>query len=388
MLTHTLTTEYTALFAIVYLLLNIEKLKNKDVIKKIIINAIFIIFISSFFLMPLIEYKLYSEYTIFSTDAMFYRGEHVAATTISLVQLFKDIEPDGISFALGITFTVLMLLGLFTYRKMENKDKSNCLSFLVIAMISLFMATRFFPWTIMPNCISTMQFAWRMLAFFEFAMTVFCGYNLFTAISIASHDKNEWMKELLVLASTVLIIITMSNVNYSYKYEEQKKLSDKEYEEWVQSQEILSPYSINREYLPYSTKNKTSDYIVRRDNNIHVISGYADIQDQEKDKLVFRCNAKNVLEGTVLEVPFINYPGYKIILETGDKKQKIDYYQSEYGFIVITIPENMENVNISVKYTGTIIEKVAYIISLASTVVFIIYLVYIKRKDKLNESKT
>lgn len=385
MLTHTLTTEYTALFAIIYLLLNIQKLKNKDVIKKIIVNVIFIITISMFFLAPLLEYRLYSEYTIFSADAMFYKGEDVAATTISLVQLFKDLEPDGVSFTLGITFTVLMLLGIFTYRKMDNQDKANCLSFLVIAMISLFMTTRFFPWTIMPDLVSTMQFAWRMLAFFEFAMAIFCGYNLFTAISMASNKKNEWMKELLVVASIVLIIITMSNINYNYKYEEQKKLPDKEYEEWIKSKEVLSVYSINREYLPY--KKKINEYILSRDNNAHIISGYAEIQEQKKDKLIFNCNAENVLEGTVIELPFISYPGYTITLESDNQKQNIDYYESENGFIEIKILDNMKSVNINVEYTGTIVEKISYIISGISVILFIMYLLYIKRKEKLNDSK-
>lgn len=313
---------------------------------------------------------------------MFYRGEHVVATTISLVQLFKDLEPDGVSFTLGITFIALMLLGLFTYRKMSNQDKSNCLSFLVIAMISLFMATRFFPWQIMPDFISTMQFAWRMLAFFEFAMAVFCGYNLFTAISIGAKNKKKWLKELLVLSSITLIIITMSKINYNYKYEEPKNLSDEEYQTWVQNQGVLSVYSINREYLPHK-ENRINDYIAKRDNNVHVIFGNADVQDQNKDKLTFNCSAKNVSEGTKIELPFLNYPGYTITLESDNKKEKINYEQSENGFIEITIPKNMESVNINARYTGTTIEKVSYIISGISIVLFIMYLLYMKRKYRL-----
>lgn len=123
-LTHTLTTEYTAIFAIIYLLLNFYKLKNKEVIKKIILNIAFILLISSVFLIPLIEYKSYGEYTIFSAEGMQYRGEDVARTTINILQLFKDTEPNGVSFKLGIPFIILMLLGIVTFNKMENQDKS------------------------------------------------------------------------------------------------------------------------------------------------------------------------------------------------------------------------------------------------------------------------
>lgn len=386
MLTHTLTTEYTAMFAIIYILLNIPKLKDKEIVKKIVINVIFIITITSFFLIPLLEYKLHSEYRIFSPDVMYYRGEYVAGTAISLAQLFKDFEPNGVSFTLGITFTILMLLGVITYKKMNNQDKSNYLSFLVIAIISLYMTNRFFPWSIMPYFVATMQFAWRMLAFFEFAMSVLCGYNLFTFINMATKNKKKWFKELLSFSAVAIIIITMSKVNYNYKYEEHKKMTDDQYEKWAQSQEFLSIYSINREYLPCNED--MADYIIKRDNNAHVISGKAELKNQNKENLIFECTAINVVQDTQIELPFVNYPGYKITLEHNGEKEQIEYYQSDNGFISISIPKNMESVNISIKYVGTIIEKISYIITIISLILFIIYLIYMKRKDKFNETKT
>lgn len=386
-LTHTLTTEYTAIFAIVYLLLNAYKLKNKEVIKKIIINTLFILLISAFFLVPLLEYKLHTEYTIFSAEAMQYRGEDVAQTTISLKQLIKDTEPDGVSFALGIPFIVLILLGIITFRKMTNPDKSNCIVFLVIAMISLFMTTRFFPWYIMPNCISTMQFAWRMLTFFEFAMAVFCGYNIFTLIEMITNSKKNWSRGLLLILSITVVVITMSKIDYNYKYEESKQLSDIEYEAWVQSKDSLSPYSINREYLPYSTRENLQTYALQRENRAYVISGDVDILEQSKNNLTFSLTAKKASNGAIIELPFFNYPGYTVLIENNDTKQKIDYHESECGFIEITIPEQMTNVKIDVKYTGTLIEKLSYFISITSIIIFVVYLLYIKRKDQLNDTK-
>ena len=387
MLTHTLTTEYTAIFAIAYLLLNAYKIKNKEVIKKIIINIIFILLISAFFLVPLLEYRLHSEYTIFSADAMQYRGKDVARTTISLIQLFKDTDPDGVSFILGIPFIILILLGIVTFRKMTNQDKSNCIAFLVIAMISLFMTTRFFPWSIMPNCISTMQFAWRMLAFFEFAMAVFCGYNVFTVITMISNSKDNWLSGLLLILSAILITITMAKIDYNYKYEEQKQLSDIEYEDWIKSKDKLSPYSINREYLPYSTKGNLKTYTLQREDRAYIISGEANILEQNKNNLTFSLTAENVSDGAIIELPFFNYPGYTVLIENNNTKQKVDYHESEFGFIEITIPEQMKNVKIDVKYTGTVIEKLSYVISIISAILFIVYLLYIKRKDKLNDKK-
>lgn len=386
-LTHTLTTEYTAIFAIIYLLLNFYKLKNKEVIKKIILNIAFILLISSVFLIPLIEYKSYGEYTIFSAEGMQYRGEDVARTTINILQLFKDTEPNGVSFKLGIPFIILMLLGIVTFNKMENQDKSNFLAFLIIGIISLFMTTRFFPWGIMPDIFSTLQFAWRMLAFFEFTMAILCGYNIFTAITLLKNNDKNWTVGLGLMLSVIMIITTMAKVNYDYRYEETKTLSDTEYEMWVQSQDKLSPYLINREYLPQKALKSLRIYKDSRKDKAYIISGKADIEEETKNGLSYSLTAKNVFEGTSIELPFYNYPGYKITVEHENTKEKIGYRESENGYIEIRIPTQMENVKIYVNYEGTIIEWISYIVSMISFIVFIMYVFYVKRKDKLNDTK-
>ena len=385
-LTHTLSTEYTAIFSLIYILLNFNKLKNKEVLKKIAINVIFIITITSFFWIPLLEYRLHSNYSIFSSDAMGYTGADVSQNTISLMQLIKDIDSTKVSFSLGIGFLVFILLGIVTYRKMENKDKSNYLSFLLIAIISLFMATKYFPWRVMPNCISTMQFAWRMLMFFEFACATLCGYNLYTLINILNKNNSKNIEKLFAVLTSILIVITMSKVNYNYRYEEFKKTNDNDYEKWIQSQERISPYKINREYLPRKRDKDINKYIATRDYNIHIIYGKATILEQNKDKLNFKAKLTEVEKETKLELPFINYPGYKIELENDKYKKVLKYEESEYGFIQITIPEDMENANIKVQYTGTPLEKISYIISIIGVIGFIIYLSNKKRKEKI-ESK-
>ena len=385
-LTHTLSTEYTAIFSLIYILLNFNKLKNKEVLKKIAINVIFIITITSFFWIPLLEYRLHSNYSIFSSDAMGYTGADVSQNTISLMQLIKDIDSTKVSFSLGIGFLVFILLGIVTYRKMENKDKSNYLSFLLIAIISLFMATKYFPWRVMPNCISTMQFAWRMLMFFEFACATLCGYNLYTLINILNKNNSKNIEKLFAVLTSILIVITMSKVNYNYRYEEFKKTNDNDYEKWIQSQERISPYKINREYLPRKRDKDINKYIATRDYNIHIIYGKATILEQNKDKLNLKAKLTEVEKETKLELPFINYPGYKIELENDKYKKVLKYEESEYGFIQITIPEDMENANIKVQYTGTPLEKISYIISIIGVIGFIIYLSNKKRKEKI-ESK-
>ncbi len=179
-LTHTISTEYSAIFALLYIIFNFKQLKNKEVIKKIAINVIFILAITAFFTVPLMEHKILGNYVIFNSTSMRSLPSDVQNSTIKISQLFKDIgEVNGVSFKIGIPLIILTLLGIVSYKKVDKNIRSEYITFAVIAMISLAMVTKLFPWIIMPNILTTLQFAWRMLAFFEFALSIICAINLY-----------------------------------------------------------------------------------------------------------------------------------------------------------------------------------------------------------------
>lgn len=384
MLTHTISTEYTAIFAFIYLLCNFNKLKNKEVITKIIINLVFIIMISAFFLGPLLEYRNYSDYIIFSSINMNSTGEHVASEALNISQLFKNPENiEDVSFNIGAVFFVSMLLGIYTYRKMNEENKEIYLAFLLIAIISIFMATKYFPWIIMPEFITVLQFPWRMLQFFEFAMAVLCGYNIIILIENVSKSKIAYSGFLLLIISA--IIIGMSNLNYNCKHKDIENTRDLEFQEEVISKDKMDVFSINREYLPcVISNNDMFNYIRNREDKIYILSGNAAIIEETKNNLTLDCKIKNIEEGTIIELPFLNYPGYRITIKTDEYEKNIKYGQSENGFIKIEIPKEFISGELNVKYTGTSIEKVSYIISAISMILFTIYLIYEKKKSKYN----
>src|SRR5699024_8746136 len=67
MLSHSISTEYTAIFCAIYILFNIKKFLNKDVIKKCVINVVFILLMSSMFILPVIEFESSAHYAIFDS---------------------------------------------------------------------------------------------------------------------------------------------------------------------------------------------------------------------------------------------------------------------------------------------------------------------------------
>lgn len=79
----------------------------------------------------------------------------------------------------------------------------------------------------------------------------------------------------------------------------------------------------------------------------------------------------------IIELPYLYYPGYEIKVNG----ENIKYYETEKGFIGIDL-ENESNGEITVKYTGTTLARVSFIISIIALIGFIIYNVVLIRKNK------
>lgn len=390
-LTHTISTEYSAIFALLYIVFNFKQLKNKGVIRKIAINVIFILAITTFFTVPLMEHKILGNYVIFNSTSMKSLPSDVQNSTIKISQLFKDIgEVNGVSFKIGIPLIILTLLGIVSYKKVDKNIRSEYITFAVIAMISLAMVTKLFPWIIMPKTLTTLQFAWRMLAFFEFALSIICAINLYYFIDIICkkssknskdtkvHTKTENLYNMLLLFAIIVIITSMMKIDYNYSYEKEKFLTDEEYETKINEKNSI--WSINREYLPekVDVKELGKSYLDYRENRVYVLDGNSTITNEKKKGLQLEFDIENYKANTILELPYIYYLGYTV---TTEQNEKIQMFESDNGMLAIKLDENIESAHITVKYTGTTIEKVSYLISAISIITFIGYVIYSKKQD-------
>ena len=415
-LTHTISTEYSVIFALLYIIFNFKQLKNKEVIKKIAINVIFILAITAFFTVPLMEHKILGNYVIFNSTSMRSLPSDVQNSTIKISQLFKDIgEVNGVSFKIGIPLIILTLLGIVSYKKVDKNIRSEYITFAVIAMISLAMVTKLFPWIIMPNILTTLQFAWRMLAFFEFALSIICAINLYYFIDIICkkssknsketkvHTKTENLYNMLLLFAIIVIITSMMKIDYNYSYEKEKFLTDEEYETKINEKNSI--WSINREYLPekVDVKELGKSYLDYRENRVYVLDGNSTITNEKKKGLQLEFDIENYKANTILELPYVYYLGYKVTIEQKDNEMKtkmtntynetrivkidkkstenIQTFESNNGMLAIKLDKNIESAHITVKYTGTKIEKIAYVISAISIITFIGYVIYSKKQD-------
>lgn len=386
MLSHTISTIYTAVFCLIYILFNLKLFFKKDVLIKCLINVIFILLISAIFWVPMLEFKQSAEYAIFEPDALKTSGKYVANNTIELWQLLKDKnEENGVSFVIGIPFITMLLLGIFVFKKLDQKLKDLYITNIVLAVISIIMCTKFFPWIIMPDFLCTLQYPWRLLGFALFFLTPICAINVYFLIKEIKNKKTQ--DGIYMIVILILFIFTLKELS---SYQIGYQTIDSSYEEQIVQNPKIHYFSVNRDYMPLKALKEQRGYLYTRTDETYVINGEAIISNEEKYGLKMKISLEKAKKGTKLELPYLFYPGYTVkLVEKSSTETVINTSESENGFLQITIPHDIENAEIIVNYTGTTIEKTAYIGSGISVILFICYIIYFRKKDKeeINERK-
>lgn len=389
-LSHTISTVYTAIFALIYLLLNIEKLKSLKIWKKFFINALIAILVCMFYIVPLLEHMHIGGYSIYDKSIMHTDPKEVFTTTLGFSDLFaSEFGNQEIRFSIGIMTLILTLLGIFTYKKIKKEYKNIYLSFLFIAIIAIIMSSKLFPWFIMPSFMGVIQFAWRNLGFFAFFISIVCAIN--TVTFAEEVVKKELLRDTFLFAVIISIcVFSALGVMRDWKFGDLN--NEKVFDKYLSENERIYPYSINREYLPIKALDNI-DYMIKRENKSYVIDGSANIASEEKNKLQDVLYLENVTDGTIIELPYIYYLGYEVDViynnvdlesknttsNRAETTKKQDTFESDNGFLSIKL-DSCNSAKIIVKYKGTTLEKVGYIISAVGIIILGIF-IYIERRN-------
>lgn len=383
-LSHTISTIYMALFCLIYLLLNIDKLKNIKVWKIFGINIVISFLVCAFYAIPLLEHMLSADYTIFSPQKMGSTPEAVQNTGLSLGDLFANEAGDQeIRFSLGFVTIILSILTFFCYKKIKKDYKDTYISFIILSIITLVMSTKLFPWLIMPNFLTVIQFAWRNLGFFAFFASFVLGVN---AIVFAEDIlKKEVFKDTFIFAVIISIFVfSFLGVLRDWKFDDLsgESLLDKR----IKENEKVPVFQVNREYMPLKANNDL-DYVQNRENKTYVISGKAEIMEENKEKLSDDIFIENVESKAVLELPYLYYLGYDAEIKYDDSNfEKLELTESDKGFLEVEIKQ-CQKAQIKVRYNGTILEKISYIISAFGLIILIIYIIKERRNNGQNKKE-
>jgi hypothetical protein len=383
LLTHTVTTFYTAIFCAIYVLCNIKSLKDKKVIKKIIINVIFILLVTMLYWLPLLEAKSKAEYTIFVSDIMGTNGVYVYENTLELSEFFVDIgemvgDKLSATYIIGVPTFVLMCLTIFTYKKIDEKYKGFYLLAWLFAIISLFMCTKYCPWFIIPDFFCKLQYPWRMMGFFILFMSFITGVNLYILLKyLLEKDITRLLIVTIVIVASVLYTIPIL-----MQYKTNNEGLDEQYEYNIIQNPYIHYFSINRDYLPKKAILLQTTYLYEKECRIYVLQGNAEITDEEMNNLTYTATIQNCSKDTIIEIPFFYYPGYKIVLENNGEIIKLDAVESENGFVSAVINQDIDEAKLTVEYHPTTITYVSYVVSFIAVIIFVMYVIF-ERKTAL-----
>ena len=111
---------YTAIFAFIYVLINIKKLKDKRIIKQLIINILLILVITAFFWVPLLEHKMMANYEVFKPGRM-ERTEVLVAYKLDFYRLLFTKSTDYMIYEIGIITIISLLLTPLAVKKIKDK---------------------------------------------------------------------------------------------------------------------------------------------------------------------------------------------------------------------------------------------------------------------------
>lgn len=384
LLSHTISTVFTVVFCILYILFNIKKFFRKEVIAKCFISVIFILLLTAFFTIPLLEFEGQAHYSIFEPKVMRTSGEYTPTRAIEPWQFLKDKgEDNGVSFIVGVPSIVMLCITILSYRYIDKEYKDFYLIHFILGIISMFMCTKYFPWRYMPQVLNNIQYPWRMLSFAMFFFAPVFAMNVYYLLQCTNKEKIRNF----IYVCTIIVIGVFTAFRLTI-YQSTGDRIDVNYEKSVTRNPVISHFSVNRDYLPLKSLMKQSSYLQEREDRVYVLSGNATIQNENKEGLHLTFDIKDAEKNTILELPYFYYQGYIVMLEWNGKKIELKTSESNSGFAQVALLENIEEASVTVEYTGTTLEKFSYVLSGISLIGFIGLLFITKKYDGvLNEKK-
>ena len=371
MLSHLVIAMYVAIFAMFYVIIHIKQLKDKAVLKKLLLNLCLILCVTSFYWGPMLEHKINTSYEVFEAGRMedtnkllYYKSD--------LLDLIYTNKGDMIV-EIGLVTIVGIILTGIAFSKVEKKNKKVYIFSLAAGLISIIMALKWFPFEKLPAILKMLQFSFRMFEFSSFFLAFIAAINYSLVI------KNFRARDVYTLIFIILLLTVplTKNLNYRSSFQEESlwpavSVNDKT--------KRVHAGCASFEYLPSKAFDHL-DYIKTRENNSLLLEGNASILSEEKRGTSLQFVIQTQSE-TKVELPYIYYLGYQVIIEKNGEEKEVPIFESSNGFIAINLPENIEG-KVTVSYVGTPIMKLTMIISIMGITFMVLY--YVRKRNKEKE---
>ena len=368
-LTHMIVTIYVAIICFIYVLTQINKLKEKKIVLRLFYSLTIILLLTCFFWAPLLQIKNSAQYEVFKPGRM-ERQDVLIALKLNLKDLFFTDKSNSMIYEIGL-FNILMLICTpFIIKKMKSKyKKTDFYRFYIFSIIAtivlLIMTLKIFPFEKLPDLLRMIQFTFRLLEFTSLFISFVVAVNICKVIKNLNYRHITIIIGILVVLSIYFLshLIYTNNLNEDYLIPAVPV---------TENTGRVHAGCASFEYLP-SKAFENRNYIETRSNNVIVLNGEAQINDIKKEGAKLNCNV-NCENDTELELPYIYYPGYEVKIDGN----VLETFETDKGFVGIKLQKCSGTLNVS--YTGTKIMNATKVISILSVLGLIPFLLTKKKK--------
>lgn len=354
-MSHLVLATWFTIILLSFLMFYKNDIMKRNVFCPLFISAIIILLLTSTFTVPLIEHKIFGNYSIFASkvnnipwtlplsDFLNYSAYLTGESNI----LFVNFSP------IVIILLILSLIKLFKDKNNKNSSSKFLKAIFIFTILSTILISFSYIWIIIPNMLKNIQFAWRLTIFTTFGVCLLAGGGLSYALNIF-RPKYVYIGSLLIIVFVFLFM--NSHISLVHFFDNVSPDVSNHGMGWQQ------------EYLPTKTKKNIGYFNYRDSNKILILSGSAQASILVNNVPDMTFSIKKVKQKTTIELPRLYYLGYQII----DNHGKIVLYKEDkYGFIKINV---FNNGIYHVKYVGTKGYKIALFLRTV-TIAFIIVIV-------------
>ena len=366
---HILTTMMAAGFLFVSAIILIKKTLKKNVIVTLVLSVVIFLGLAGYNLVPMIDYMTSDRYLVNESSNImrgFYPGWR------DLLEIIPSGSGSGIVYemkmptAVGPAITAILAAWfvrtlILVLKKKTGKHFTAELVLFVITGLSLFISSKYFPWTkieqsggILRSVFCSVQFSWRYLGTASVCACILGAY-LIRDVYASSKTAGKVFAGLIVIIAVIPGIILQTRACSENNH---VKISKGE-EIGIVSDELYFPVSWNRDAV-YDEKPAAA--------GCEVVS-YARIGG---DWLV---EVRDSSEGSVIVFPVVYYKGYTAQTENGDK---LSVMQGTDGRVMVVLPAGL-NGQIKMGFKEPALWKFAETISLIA-IVFVSLLLIIRKK--------
>ncbi len=331
---------YYTFLIFIFLAFHIKKLFTKTIFTKLVIASIFVLSMTSFFWVSMLEQNIHGDYRVFQEGVMV---EGTQGNGLFLIEYLTFFEHHDFEIRFFINGIVILLLAITLIKYKKTFDNKFYKWLLILGIITVYMTTIVFPWDIFPKSLRVIQFPWRMVTYSILFISILAPLCL----KIKENNK---------LITVVTIILILGGIFNFYDFKTKQFVNHQTDDlNYIDYYEIAMGWQ--KEYLPVNTYSNL-DYFNNRNHDILNIEGSSKIIENNVPYLKFE-----VYESSTLELPRLYYYGYIL---RNENNEKIEVYENKNGFIETTVEPGIYTLD----YEGSNLLKAADIITILSLLIF------------------